>query len=284
MEALESVLLETARPVDAAAIARALGPLVGTRPPDAARAARYCAGLALEAVPAELAERAVAALAAEGVGARRVPAERIAPLPRAEAVTAVEWEVERATLHLASGPVEIAFAALDLVLAHALERDPGGRRERERQRRREESRQPRGVGAEAPVRRLERDPEALLAGEDAGLSEAAKRLIGAIARRRREETLEASLALDLVTGGRLIRVRREEVGRVRSAGLDGAAPHSMEVFLSLARAALAGAPPAATRAPENAALVEAGLLEPALFHHADELARYERWLLAGRSP
>lgn len=282
-EPLEAVLLATARPVDAGAVGRALAPLLGLAPADAARRARVCGGIALEAAPAELAERARAALEAAGVGARRVPAVAVPPLPPAEVATAAEWTAERATFHLPRGAVEVAFASLGLVLAHALEREGGGEAERARRRAREEAREPRGVGAEPPLRRLERDPEALLAGEATGLSESGKRLVAAVLKRRRDAARDVGLVLDLVAGEgegrRLVRVRRESLASVRPA--EGEAPrHSVEAFLALARAALAGAPEHARAAPENAALVEAGLLEPALFLYAEERERYERWLMA----
>lgn len=277
-EPLLSVLLGTARPVDAAAIGRALAPLSGGLPVDAARAARDGGGIVLDAAPRALAEAAVAALAGIGVAARALPAEAVPPLGRPD---------EPSSARLAGGVLEVASRALGrralewsearLAIACALDAGEVPPRETDLP-----SKKRREVETEGPVRPLERDPEVLLAGEDAGLDKEAVRLLGAIARRKRSERRRTSLLVDVVlAGGAVLRLRKETLSEIVLEG--PAREHSMARFLSLAReVAAAVAARGAPEAPETEALLWRGLLEPALFRAEDELQRYERWLLAPR--
>lgn len=271
----ESVLLTTVRPLDAAGAGRALARLYGLSPQDATRRARYCGGILLDAVPPPEAEACAAALAAEGIGARRVPAGALPALGKPRRVVRVEIEDGGLVLGLGLGQeMVVAPDEPRLLLACAVDEEiPAPRGEPEGVRRR--GRERAGTGT------AERDPETLLAGEDTGLDPLSIRLISAIARRRRDERRAVALGLDLVLDGpRLYRIRRDDLESVRVPGLSGRAPHSVEAFLALSRAASARLGPQALRPPENAALLEAGLIEPALFTYWEELARYERWLLA----
>jgi hypothetical protein len=225
--ALHSVLLDTARPLDAPALGRALSGILGLAQPDAVRRARYCGGILLDGVPLEQAEDALAELRPEGIGARVVPAEVVPPVAKPKRLAPNATSLPEGT-----APVLAIAFALDTGLP--------------------------------PARAQTLDPESLLAGEDHGHEPETLRLIAGVARRRREERRETSLGLDIVLEDR--RVLR----------LERAAP----AFIPAARALLASLPATVLRAAENEVLLGAGALEAALFLHADELARYERWLLA----
>lgn len=259
-----AVLLETARPLDAAAIGRVLAALLGLSAPDAARRARYCGGIVLESAGPDLAACAIAELAAEGIGARLVATGALPAIERPRRVTRAEVADDALDVVTGGRAERVAWMEPRLVLAWALDADlPAGRR-----------------GERDPALRRARDPEVLLAGEDHGLSEPTVRLLGAVARRRREEGRDAALGIDLVLpGGRVLRLERHDLEQVRAPELRAAAAHSAEALLALGRA-IAGRAAAALRPAETAALVERGLLEPSLFLDPDELARYERWLLA----
>jgi len=283
-EPLHAVLLETARPVDAAAIGRALAALLGTAAHDGARRARDAGGILFEDVSRAEAEAIAGALVAAGIGARAVAAEAV------PALGAVE---EAVAARLAYGGLEVLVRAptamggarrrlvpyRDVRLAIACALDAG-----ESPRKEDLSRKKRGVGAEPEVRALDRDPETLLVGEDAGLEPEAVRLLSGVLKRRKDERRETSLLLDLVlAGGGVVRLRREGL---RAMDPEAGRGHSMARFTAIAKeataavGALGGVSP-----PEGQVLLWNGLLAPALFGVEDELARYERWSLAReRSP
>ena len=93
----------------------------------------------------------------------------------------------------------------------------------------------------------------------------------------------ARVGLDVIAGAAAARVWRDEFGFGPESGVpEGSPPHSLERFILFARSVLARAI-RAPEPPEAAALLGAGLLEPALFADEHELARYERWWLARES-
>jgi hypothetical protein len=267
---LEAVLLLTPRPVDAVAAGRAVAAALGIPAPDAVRQARYCGGLLLEAVAADVAGAAVAALEGAGVAARRVASATLPVLSASRRALRIDTGDDALGLEVdpALGAEQVGWDRVALILAHGLDETT------------DRSRQRLARNAPADLKFADRDPETLLAGEETGLSPAAVRLIAGLARRRHTEGRRTRLRVDIVLGdGRVIRVRREDVDRFRAPGLALAAPHSIEAFVVVARAIAARAT-RAVRPPENEALIESGLLEPALFAYEEELTRYERWLLA----
>jgi hypothetical protein len=79
---------------------------------------------------------------------------------------------------------------------------------------------------------------------------------------------------------RIYRIWRDEFDYGPETGLPpDLRPHSLERFLALGRTLVARAA-RAPDPPEAAALLDSGLLEPALFRDAKELERYERWWIA----
>lgn len=268
-ERAETVILETARPVDAGAAGRAIGPLLGLGAQDAARRARYGAGIVAEAVAPALAAALVAALGAAGIGARRVAAEAVPALPRPR--RAVRARIGGAALELGLGPLApdriLPWDEIDLVLPFALEvpsRPPPGDEEPRR----------RGLGARRPRERRAAAPP--LGAPDPELSPAATRLVESLARQ------PARLGIDVVAHGHVYRLWRDELDYGPETGLPPELkPHSLERFLALGSALCARAA-RAPDPPEAAALLETGLLEPALFSEPKELERYERWWLARR--
>jgi hypothetical protein len=262
--ALEAVLLASARPIDAAAAGAVLGPLLGLAMPDAVRRARYAGGVLVEEASPEVAEALVRGLAAQGIGARRVAAERLPAPPRPR--RAVRARVTEAALALALGPLgpEAVFAwdEVALVLPFALAVRPRPEPE-------DGAPRPPARAAAAAIAGARERADVL--GE---LSPACTRLAEALARE------PARVGLDVFAGAVCCRVWRDEFQFGPESGLpDDAPPHSLERFLSFARLLLARAL-RAPETPECAALVEHGLLEPALFADEGELARYERWWLA----
>lgn len=251
----EAVLLATARPVDAAAAGAAIAGALGLALPDAVRRARYGGGIVGEDLEPEAAAALVRALEAAGIGARRIAAAGLPALPRPR--RAVRARVGEDALELTLGPLgpELAlkWSEIRLVLPFAV----AARRAAPPQE---------GEGAKKP-----RVP---LADAAHGLSPECAQLAAALAKE------PARIGLDAIGGGTAVRVWRDEFAFGPESGLpEGSPSHSLERFLLFARLLLARAV-RAPEPPEAAALLGAGLLEPALFADENELVRYERWWLA----
>jgi hypothetical protein len=242
----KTVLLATARPVDAATLAGAAGPILGLATADAARHARVCGGILAEWVDRERARALVEALAAVGVGARVIDAAALPTLDRARRASRALAEEAALDLRLgALGPEAlVGWEEVVLALPFAIPAAPR-------------------AGEHAPD---------LLNAPD--LSEPTVRLLQALRK------TPARIGLDIITRSRAYRLWRSELEIPEESGIPpGLAPHSLERFLALARTIVARAV-RAPEPPECAALLESGLLEPALFSDLGEVIRYERWLLA----
>jgi hypothetical protein len=258
--ALETVLLVTARPVDAAAAGAAIAPVLGLDLPDAVRRARYAAGIVAEAIAPELAAALVLALEAAGIGARRVAAGAVPRLARPR--RALRGRAGEAGLAFTLGPlgpeIRLGWEEIGLALPFAV----GGQRKTASATGAQDARAARAGGGLAGAKE-----RADLFGE---LSPEAARLAEAIAKE------PARLGLDVVAGGAVYRVWR---GEFAAEVEGGGSRHSLESYLAFGRAVVARAL-RAPEPPECAAILGAGLVEPARFADEDEVARYERWLLA----
>lgn len=245
------------RLLDVAAAAAALAPLEpGLSALDLRARLRYAGGLIELHAHAGHAEEVVRALAAIGVESVRVPTSELPPLPPAQrvwrlATTAEGWQLwlGPTTGDAPRPPVELAVSALDHVHGFALETLAS-------------------VGADAPLH-----PDAASAqraGEAGPLGEVAALLSGQLARRARRGQA-VRLGVDLLTDGARYRIERGVLWP--SSGTQ----HSLEAFAALLLDLRTRA--GAALSAETGSLC-AGILEPSVFSHAQELNRFERWLLA----
>jgi hypothetical protein len=252
----EAVLLDIARPVDAAAVGEALVAALGLETADARTRARYCGGVVLEAADAAQADAACAVLAGHGIGARRLATGAFPAAPKPERVARLRLTDDAAHLGTAMGTEErLAWSEVRLVLAWTL---TGKRRRADRD-------------------RSDLGRAALRTGEESPLSAAGSRLADALARLRRSEQAHIGLGLDLVTADRTLRLVSDRLLWERDAPPRA---HSVETWLDLLRV-VTDHTHLSAMCPETTALL-GGLADTSLFHKPEELRRYTRWLLANR--
>ncbi len=276
-----TVLLDAPRgaALDVAAAGRALAPLLGCPRPDATRLVRYSAGLLLEAVPAERADAAVAALRAAGVAARAVDAPGlpdVAPPIKAARALPAEAGLDVAIGHDLRARL-VPWDDVRAVHVFALEEPV-----------------PPPEPADPRKPKLPRMPvEARLAAElDVSRTPEVALLLEELERRRARERRRYRLGLDiLVRGGApaadpapvplsVFRCFRD------GFSFEGWGPpevvSSFERFmalgLGLAEQARSALVPEATRD-----FLIHGVLEPVVFGYEDELGRYLRWLAAAEA-